>query len=65
MDKWCPLCTPIVVRLLDATLLKPQENDEDLLGPEAPYLSIIETLMYLANYTRSNIAFAINLLSKI
>jgi len=53
------------VRLLDATLLKPQENDEDLLGPEAPYLSIIETLMYLANYTRSNIAFAINLLSKI
>ena len=45
--------------------LKPQENDEDLLGPEAPHLSVIETLMYLGNYTRSNIAFAVNLLSKI
>jgi len=31
-------------------LLRPQENDEDLLGPEVPYLSIITTLMYLANY---------------
>jgi len=28
-------------------------------------ISVIETLMYLANYTRSNIAFIINLLSKI
>ena len=45
--------------------LRPLENDEDLLGPEAPYLSGIETLMYLANYTRSNIAFAVNSLSKI
>jgi len=32
-------------------LLRPQENDEDLLGPKALYLSVIETLMYLANYT--------------
>jgi len=47
------------------TLLRLQENGEDLLGPEAPYLSGIETLMYLANYTRSNIAFAVNLLSNI
>ena len=51
--------------MLIKTLLRPQENDEDLLGLEAPYLSVIETLMYLANYTQSNIAFAINLLSKI
>jgi len=51
--------------MLIKTLLRPQENDEDLLGPKAPYLSVIETLMYLANYTRSNIAFAVNLLSKI
>jgi len=51
--------------MLIKTLLKPQENDEDLLGPEAPYLSVIETLMYLANYTLCNIAFAVNLLSKI
>jgi len=45
--------------------LRPQENDKDLLGPEAPYLSVIEILMYLANYTRPNIAFVVNLLSKI
>jgi len=51
--------------MLIKTLLRPQENDEDLLGLEAPYLSVIETLMYLANYTQSNIAFAVNLLSKI
>jgi len=47
------------------TLLRPQENDEDFLDPKAPYLSVIETLMYLANYTRYNIAFVVNLLSKI
>jgi len=41
--------------MLINTLLRPQENDEDLLGPKAPYLSVIETLMYLANYIRSNI----------
>jgi len=51
--------------MLIKTLLRPQENDEDLLGLEAPYLSVIETLMYLVNYTRSNIAFAVNLLSKL
>jgi len=51
--------------MLIKTLLRPQENDEDLLGPEAPYLSVIESLMYLANYTQYNIAFAIHLLSKI
>ena len=28
-----------------------KKNDEDLLGLEAPYLSVIETLMYLTNYT--------------
>jgi len=51
--------------MLIKTLFRPQENDKDLLGPEAPYLSVIKTLMYLVNYTRSNIAFAVNLLSKI
>jgi len=46
-------------------LLRPQENDEDLLGLEAPYLSAIETQMYLSDYTRYDITFAVNLLSKI
>jgi len=51
--------------MLINALLRPQENDENLLGPKAPYLSVIETLIYLANYTRYDIAFAVNLLSKI
>jgi len=51
--------------MLINTLLRPQENDEDLLGSKAPYLNVIETLMYLANYTQYDIAFAVNLLSKI
>jgi len=30
------------------TILRPQESD---LGPKVPYLSVIGTLIYLANYT--------------
>jgi len=51
--------------MLIDVLLRPQENDEDFLGLEAPYLSVIETLMYLVNYTRPGITFVVNLLSKI
>ena len=42
---------------------RPQEDDEETLGPKVPYLSAIGALMYLANYTRPNIAFAVNLLA--
>ena len=35
-----------------------------LLGPEVPYLSAIGALMYLANYTRLDIAFSVNLLAR-
>ena len=38
------------------------KKDEELLGPEVPYLSAIDTLTYLANCTRPNIAFYVNLL---
>jgi len=51
--------------MLINALFRPQENDKDLLGPEVPYLSVITTLMYLANYTSRDIAFVVNLLSKI
>jgi len=51
--------------VLTNALLRPQENDEDLLSLEVPYLSVIRALMYLANYTWHDIAFVINLLSKI
>ena len=41
-----------------------QEDDEETLGPKVPYLSAIGALMYLANYTRPDIAFAVNLLAR-
>jgi len=66
MDKSHSLCTPMVVRSLDVDKdpFRPQEKDEELLGPEVPYLSAIGALMYLANDTRPDIAFAINLLAR-
>ena len=45
-------------------LFRPKEENEELLSPEVPYLSVICALMYLANYTRPDIAFSVNLLAK-
>ncbi|XP_074323558.1 secreted RxLR effector protein 161-like [Apium graveolens] len=42
----------------------PKKEDEDPIGPEVPYLSAIGALMYLANNTRPDIAFAVNLLAR-
>ena len=42
----------------------PKEENEKLLGPEVPYLSAIGALMYLANCTRPDIAFSVNLLAR-
>ena len=66
MDKSHSLCTPMVVRSLDVDKdpFRPQEKDEELLGPEVPYLSAIGALMYLANYTRPDIVFVVNFLSR-
>jgi hypothetical protein len=66
MDKSHPLPTPMVVRSMDVEKdpFRPKEEDEELLGPEVPYLSAIGALMYLANYTRPDIAFSVNLLSR-
>ncbi|XP_074342536.1 secreted RxLR effector protein 161-like [Apium graveolens] len=56
----------MVVRFLepDKDPFRPRENDEDVLGPEIPYLGAIGALMYLANNTRPDIAFAVNLLAR-
>ena len=64
MDKSHSLSPPMVVRWLEVTkdLFRPKEENKELFGPEVPYLSAIGTLMYLANYTRPNIAFSFNLL---
>jgi hypothetical protein len=60
--------TPMVVRSTekDKDTFRPKGDDEELLGPEVPYLSAIAigALMYLANCTRPDIAFMVNLLAK-
>ena len=41
-----------------------KKTGEELLGPEVPYLNAIEALMYLANNTRPDISFSVNLLAR-
>ena len=66
MDKAHPLSSPMVVRSLDVKKdpFRPSTKGEELLGPEVPYLSAICALMYLANCTRPDIAFYVNLLAR-
>jgi len=56
----------MVVRSLDVKKdhFRPREDDEEILGPEVPYLSAIGALMYLANCTRPDITFSVNLLAR-
>ncbi|XP_056866765.1 secreted RxLR effector protein 161-like [Raphanus sativus] len=56
----------MVVRSLgpDTDPFGPKRDDEEILGPEVPYLSAIGALMYLAGHTRPDISFAVNLLSR-
>ena len=44
----------MVIQSLDAKndIFRPRENNEELLGHEVPYLSAIDSLMYLINNTR-------------
>ncbi|KAJ9547654.1 hypothetical protein OSB04_020197 [Centaurea solstitialis] len=66
MDKSHPLSTPMVVRSLDVEEdpFRPPTADEDILGPEVPYLSAIGALMFLAGHTRPDISFYLNLLAR-
>ena len=66
MDKAHPLSTPMVVRSLEVSKdpFRPQEENEEPLGLEVPYLSAIGALMYLANATKLDIAFFVNLLAR-
>ncbi|KAD5507805.1 hypothetical protein E3N88_15508 [Mikania micrantha] len=66
MDKAHPFSIPMVVRSLEAHKdpYRPKEEDEEVLGPEVPYLSAIGALMYLANNTRPDIAFAVHVLTR-
>ena len=66
MEKCHPLSTPVVVRSLDVEKdpFCPPKEGEEILGPEVLYLSAIGVLTYLANYTRPDIAFAVNILAR-
>ncbi|KAG7568080.1 GAG-pre-integrase domain [Arabidopsis thaliana x Arabidopsis arenosa] len=66
MDQAHPLTSPMVVRSLglDSDPLGPKKDDEEILGPEKPYLSAVGALMYLASHTRPDICFAVNLLAR-
>ena len=61
MDKTYTLSTPTVARSLDPNKdpFRSWEEDEEIFGPEIPYLSVIGTLMYLTNYTKLDISFAV------
>ncbi|GJT52805.1 retrovirus-related pol polyprotein from transposon TNT 1-94 [Tanacetum coccineum] len=60
------LSTPMVGRSLnvDNDPFRPCEEDEDILGPEVPYLIAIRALKYLTNCTIPDISFAVNLLAR-
>ncbi|KAG7559105.1 Reverse transcriptase RNA-dependent DNA polymerase [Arabidopsis thaliana x Arabidopsis arenosa] len=49
MDQAHPLTSPMVVRSLglDSNPLGPKKDDEEILGPEKPYLSAVGALIYL------------------
>ena len=66
MDKVHPASTPMVGRTLDVHKdpFRPKEDDEDVLGAEYPYLSAIGALLYLAQCTRPDISFSVNLLAR-
>lgn len=66
MGKCHPLKTPMVVRSQEVFKdpFRPKGDDDKIWGPEVPYLTAIGAIMYLANYTRPDIVFAINLLAR-
>ncbi|XP_070677974.1 uncharacterized mitochondrial protein AtMg00810-like [Malus domestica] len=63
-DKAKPSSTHMVIRTLDAKRdpFYPKKDEEEILEPEVSYLGAIGALIYLAQCTRPNICFAVNLL---
>ena len=66
IDKSHPLDSLMVVRSLKVNKdsFRPKEENEELFGSEVPHLSAIDALTYLANCTRPDIAFFVNLLAR-
>ncbi|GJU80997.1 hypothetical protein Tco_1283362 [Tanacetum coccineum] len=52
MDKSHPLSTPMVVRTLDVEKdpFRPLNDDDEILGPEVPYLSALGALLFLTRF---------------
>ncbi|KAM1524495.1 hypothetical protein ACFX10_009087 [Malus domestica] len=65
-NKTKPSSTPMFLRTLNAKQgpFRPKKDEEEILEPEVPYLSAIGALLYLAQYTRFDISFAVNLLAR-
>ena len=66
MDKTYLLSTSMIVWSLDTDKdqFRPKKDGEKLLGPEVWYLNAIKALVNLANCTKPDIAFAVNLLAR-
>jgi hypothetical protein len=66
MDKAYPQITPMIIRALekDKDPFRPKQEGEEVLRVKYSYLSAIGALMYQANNTRPDIAFAVNCLAR-
>ena len=64
MDKSHPLSFLMIVHSLEVkkNIFCTKEDNEELLGLELPYYSVISAPMNIANYTRPYIVFLVNLL---
>ena len=65
-DRVKPLSTPMIILSLDPKKdpLRPRDDGEEMLKAEVPYISTIGVLLYLAQCTRPDISFAVNLLAR-
>lgn len=67
MDKMHQVSTPMIDRSLDIKkdLFRLKDEYEEVLGLEVLYLSAIGALLYLAQSTRPDITFSVNLLARV
>ena len=63
MDQAHSIRTLMEVHSLDPSRdpFRPRFSNDLALGPQYPYMAVVCALMYLANCTRPDISFAVNL----